>query len=109
MSILRNDRVSRHSAGLTTLVLLIIVPLPARAAPPQQLLGKTLIISWSETRVQRPLGAQEMRTNIVASTVSIYIGTSGRHFIREVRTSVGGRRPRQGTFERAPGDPALRG
>jgi hypothetical protein len=62
---------------------------PAAGAPPQ-LHGKSVIVTWSETRVQRPVGAPNFQTITGEQNLSMYFGTEGHVFSRW-RTSVNGR------------------
>jgi len=53
-----------------TLLILAIAPIGARAAPaPAALLGKSIVLTWSETRQQRKLGDQNFRS-IMQATIS---------------------------------------
>jgi hypothetical protein len=54
---------------------------PAQAAP-QQLLGKSIVISFIENRVQRNGSALEFRPLRFSGEISVYISSAGRTFSR---------------------------
>lgn len=64
---------------------------PAQAAPPKQLYGKSITVSWTETRSQRDsqAGPAFKPVGIPFSTV-YYISTEGRLFTRGSARSPGG-------------------
>jgi hypothetical protein len=78
----------------------------ASAAPPRQLLGKSVIITWSETRQQRaelPDGRWTGFGAVNAShKLSFYISDRGRVFSRQVNTTASG----SGTNDQIAGGPA---
>jgi len=63
-------------AGLTVA---IIVP-AVQAAPPKELYGKTVTISWTETREQRPVGEQAWRQINGSVALHLYVSETGRIF-----------------------------
>ena len=72
-----------------TLLILSIVPIGARAAP-AVLLGKSVVLTWSETRLQRRLGDQNFRSVNASHNLSMYISSAGRVFVRQtIRTRAG--------------------
>ncbi len=74
-----------------TLLTLAITPIGARAAPaPAALLGKSIVLTWSETRQQRRLGDQNFQSVNAGHNLSMYISTAGRVFVRQtIRTGLG--------------------
>jgi hypothetical protein len=63
-------------------------PLPAHAQnAPQQLLGKSLVVNWTEHRLQRREGRGEFRPRSIPQLLQIYISTEGRIFERRTATS----------------------
>jgi len=58
---------------------------PARAAAtraPAQLYGKSVVVKWQETRVQRNEGATEFRSRDDSIELSLYVSSAGRVFSR---------------------------
>ena len=74
-----------------TLLILANVPIGARAAAaPASLLGKSIVLTWSETRQQRRLGDQNFRSVNASHNLSMYISSAGRAFVRQtIRTGSG--------------------
>jgi hypothetical protein len=71
----------------------------AYAGTPAQLLSKSVVIDWTDTRSQRDGDNPEFHTVNGSHTLSVYISSAGRPFIRQVnRTRVG-----SGGRDRAPG------
>jgi|SRR5215211_572829 len=60
----------------------VMVPLIAVAAAPKQLLGKSVVVTWHESRVQRHVGEANFRNVHASHSISVYISTSGRVFSR---------------------------
>lgn len=64
---------------------------PTAAAPPKQLQGKSIVVSWSETRQQREEtpggGWSEFRAIQASHKLTIYVSTAGRVFSRQVNTT----------------------
>jgi hypothetical protein len=83
-------------AGLRVLVLVaalgVLTFCPAAGAAPQQLLGKSVIISYSEMRLSRPVGGGPESTSTATGQFSFYISTAGRPFVRADRTLTTRRR-----------------
>jgi hypothetical protein len=67
------------------------------SAPPKQLYGKSVIVSWTETRSQRAVGEQNFHPASVNLQRSVYVSTAGRVFSRTTATGSGGGR-RRGHF-----------
>lgn len=65
--------------------------LPAQAAPPKQLLGRSVTVNWTETRSQRHVGETEFRNVNANHTLMVYVSSAGRVFSRQVNniTQVG--------------------
>ncbi|MGO4716582.1 hypothetical protein [Bradyrhizobium sp. 2TAF24] len=51
-------------------------------AAPQQLYGKSVIITWTEERQQKPLGESEIRAVGAAGELDLYVSEQGRNFSR---------------------------
>ena len=71
----------------------------AQAGPPSQLLGKSVVIDWTDTRSQRDGDNPEYHTVNGSHTLSVYISTAGRTFIRQVNRTRAG----SGARDQAPG------
>jgi hypothetical protein len=70
------------------------------ASPPSGLFGKSVIVEWSETRVQRTVGAPNFTTIYGDEDWNIYISTEGRVFSCATSRSKGG----TGSTEQVAGD-----
>jgi len=68
----------------------------AGSAPPKQLYGKSVVVSWTETRSQRPVGEQNFRSVSVNLQRSVYVSTAGRVFSRTNASSSGSGARRRG-------------
>ena len=86
-----------------TLLACIFVPIAAQAAsPPAALLGKSVILTWSEVRQQRNVGDQNFRSVNASHNLSMYISVAGRVFSRQtIRTGAG-----SGSADQISGAPA---
>src|SRR6266849_343658 len=62
----------------------------AASAAPKQLYGKSVVVSWTESRSQRFVGEQAFRSVNVSLQRSIYVSTAGRVFDRTNATASGG-------------------
>jgi hypothetical protein len=62
--------------------LFVVAPLQARAAPSADLVGKSVLVSWTENRQQRINNAPEMRAVTVGFQLQIYVSGVGRPFSR---------------------------
>lgn len=71
----------------------------AQAGPPSQLLGKSVVVNWSETRSQREDDNPEFHTVNASHTLSVYISAAGRVFSRQVNSTRAG----SGAMNQAPG------
>jgi hypothetical protein len=77
--------------------LLFAVALPAlaqAASPPRSLYGKSIIVTWTEERMQRRAGTMNFRSNTVRTGFRIYISTSGRVFSRLTNSNKQGTKSR---------------
>jgi hypothetical protein len=72
--------------------------LEALAAPPQALYGKSIVVSWTEQRMQRRQGEGEFRPATRQGEFSVYVSNAGRIFNRASMTNP--RRGRSGATER---------
>lgn len=75
-----------------TLGIITLVNLTAsvEAAPPPQLLGKSVVVTWSESRIQRSENHPNFRPVSASHKLSPYIGSSGRVFSRQTNTTRSG-------------------
>jgi hypothetical protein len=90
----------------------VLMPQPCQAAPPKELYGKSIVLRWTEARVQREVELGEQHPQSVGNTVelTIYISTAGRMFSRQHRVGyVGGHAGAAATFDHAPGEPHMPG
>jgi hypothetical protein len=69
---------------------IVACPVAAHAAPPPQLMGKSVVVSWTETRSQRNVGESEWRSVNASHTLSVYVSTAGRAFTRQVNSTRSG-------------------
>jgi hypothetical protein len=69
----------------------------ATSAAPAQLFGKSIVVSWSEARMQRTAGEEQFHSLNVAITESAYISTTGRPFVRRSYVHAGVQREHVGT------------
>jgi hypothetical protein len=77
----------------------------ALAAPPSQLYGKSVSVSWNENRIQRDIGSEQQPHPVLnAVEYIVYISTAGRTFERQRRAAYSGGRSGSSNQERAPGD-----
>ena len=68
-------------------ILATMSPSSAVEGPPEQLLGKSVVVTWNENRVQRTQGESKFREVNATHSMSIYIGSSGRIFSRLTNTT----------------------
>jgi hypothetical protein len=61
----------------------------AASLAPSQLFGKSIVVSWSEARMQRTAGEEQFHSLNVVITESIYISTAGRPFVRQAYAHAG--------------------
>lgn len=98
--------------GLTVAIACTLPVGAIAATAPAALRGKSVALSWTEGRTQRPVGTEAWQTINNSITLTVYISTEGRVFTRQQRTSSGDLSMRRGTAgrersntrERAPGD-----
>ena len=57
------------------------------AAAPSQLFGKSIVITWSETRTQRNVGEADFRQVNASHNLSVYVSSAGRIFNRLTNTT----------------------
>ena len=74
-------------------------PTVTLAAPPAQLMGKSVVVNWTETRSQRDVGEAEWRSVNASHSLSVYISTAGRVFTRQVNSTRSG----SGTLDQVSG------
>lgn len=89
----------RFRGGALCAATLTLATLTAAQAAPKQLYGKSVTVSWSESRNQRPAGEQNFRTVTVNLQRSVYISTAGRLFSRHHAMVQRGRKARSGQTE----------
>lgn len=89
-------------------ILVTMNPSNAVEGPPQQLLGKSVVVTWSENRIQRAEGESKFREVNATHSMSIYIGSSGRIFSRLTNTMGLGSGHIDHIQERSAGDPNVR-
>jgi hypothetical protein len=65
-----------------TLVVVAMLPSPSFAAPPTQLYGKSISISWTESRMQRIGSANDFSMANIPQTMNVYISSKGQYFSR---------------------------
>ena len=85
-------------------ILLLAAASAARAEPPAQLFGKSVVITWTDTRSQRDGDNPEYHTVNGSHTLSVYVSTAGRTFIRQVNRTRAG----SGRRDQAPGQSGAR-
>jgi len=72
---------TRAIAASIGLLLFVLGLAPARSAP-AQLLGKSIVVGWSEHRIQRNLGATVFAPVTIRHELRLYVSTAGRVFSR---------------------------
>ncbi len=92
---------TRNATFTAAILLMALLPAAAESpAPPAELLGKSIVVSWAEARVQRHVGEPNFRPVNANQTMSIYVSTAGRVFSRlNLATGAG-----TGSAERVQGD-----
>ena len=68
------------------------MPHVARAAAPSALLGKSVVLSISESRLSRPVAGGPATNSSAQTQLSVYVSSAGRPFVRSNRTLTTGRR-----------------
>jgi hypothetical protein len=89
-------------------MLTIMNPSNAVEGPQQQLLGKSVVVTWSESRVQRDEGDAKFKSVHATQNLGIYVGTSGRVFSRMTFTTGLGSGRAEHVQEQSAADPKLR-
>ena len=74
----------------------------ATVAAPAELYGKSIVVTWTEERVQRQSGQTEFRSTSRTGEFAVYVSTQGRVFNRStIKNSAARRgRGREGSAER---------
>jgi hypothetical protein len=82
-------------------VLGMVIATQANAASaPDALKGKSVVLTWTETRQQRNVGEPSFYSVNASRSLSIYVSTAGRVFSRATSSTRSG----SGTIEQAPGE-----
>jgi hypothetical protein len=76
--------ITRASFALNCLISMLAV-VPAVAAP-RELYGKSVVVSWSENRVESARGSSEKRQVTASQSLSVYVSSTGRLFSRREAT-----------------------
>jgi hypothetical protein len=72
-------------------IIVVIASMPTvRADPPARLRGKSIIVTWSESRIQRHVGEADFRRVDATLNMSAYVSTAGRVFSRFTPTTRAG-------------------
>jgi len=74
-------------ALITTAALSGSAAQPAAAGPPSHLQGKSVVVTWNESRIQRNVGEANFKSVQASHNMSIYISTSDRVFSRLTNTT----------------------
>lgn len=83
----------RMARIFATLGLVLATALPAYAAdPPKPLFGKSIVVAWTEARIQRPVGETTYRGVNGSHSLSVYVSSTGRVFNRFTNISQTGTR-----------------
>jgi hypothetical protein len=64
----------------------------AALAAPKELFGKSIVVSWSESREQRLVGQSGFQIRNFSGGLSVYVGTEGHVFNRRSMATPQGRR-----------------
>jgi hypothetical protein len=72
----------RKSAIRIVFCSLVLCGCEAANAAPSQLYGKSVVVSWTENRVQRPVGTAGWASVSRAISETVYISSAGRPFSR---------------------------
>jgi hypothetical protein len=87
----------RLESFVAAAALLVFIPFPVLAASaPAQLRGKSVVVTWTEDRLQRRLGEGRFQHRRIPQSLSIYVSSKGTLFSRRTATG-GGRRARSGS------------
>jgi hypothetical protein len=82
------------------LSLLVLLATQAHAGAPEALKGKSIVLTWSETRQQRHVGEPHFYSVNARVNLSLYVSTAGRVFVRRTNTTGSG----SGSFEGLPAE-----
>jgi hypothetical protein len=74
----------------------LFLPQGLYAAPAKELYGKSVAITWTETREQRPVGEQAWRQVSGSQTLNVYVSEAGRVFNNLSYSTKGGSAERKG-------------
>jgi hypothetical protein len=85
----------------------LTLPQTLQAAPPKELYGKSVIVSWMETRDQRPEGEQAWRSVQGSQALKIYVSEAGRVFNDLTYSTRGGSADRGGQIAGQGGNRAI--
>jgi hypothetical protein len=91
---------------VVTSAVIFVVPAVAQAAP-QQLYGKSVIITTSESRTSRPVGGGPTVDNTASNKLSVYVSEAGRAFVRSDRTLNRGHGSESKAIDTGPGGGAV--
>ena len=80
---------TRPTRVVSIFVLLFATQVHAAGAP-EQLKGKSIVVSWTETRQQKNEDWDNFRTVNASHNLSIYISTAGRVFSRQTNSTRAG-------------------
>ena len=83
-----SSRLALHLA-LTAIAALVCT---AAMAAPKELYGKSIVISWSEDRVQRQVGETAFQSRSIAGGLSVYVSSQGNIFNRTSASNTQGNR-----------------
>jgi hypothetical protein len=87
-------------------LLVILLANQAHAAgAPEALKGKSVLLTWTETRQQRHVGEPNFYSYDASVSLNVYVSTAGRVFSRRTTSTRAG----SGTIERAPGGSGVQG
>jgi hypothetical protein len=70
---------TQNAAGICSILLFFTCA--AKAAPPPQLYGKSVVVAWTDEVVLAPIGGQFHRSSH-PTTMSVYVSSQGRPFVR---------------------------
>src|SRR5215211_4499710 len=84
----------------TSLLVMLLATQAHAAGAPEALKGKSVIVTWTETRQQRHVGEPNFYSVNASASLSVYISTAGRAFSRRTNSTRAG----SGSIERAPGE-----
>lgn len=92
----RSASVRRRWQAIAVVAALVSQTEASRAAPPNELHGNPVIVSWSEAREQRTVGEENWRQAGGTETLSMYVSDAGRVFSRHSYSTRGGAAERAG-------------